>query len=159
VLNRIHTLAKSHTLYRIWINYSAQLRYPPHSTFLRVVACTFASESHQYQHQHHLYTTTTTTTTMSLSPQSEAIYASVDTAFTAIQAHANANGYAFSRYLPATVPRSQLQAAIISALALNFHAKDHNQRTICWRPLSPSHHSSQPISVCHYFCTASQFPR
>jgi hypothetical protein len=34
---------------------------------------------------------------MSLSPPSEAIYASVDTAFTAIQAHAKASGYAFSR--------------------------------------------------------------
>jgi hypothetical protein len=36
---------------------------------------------------------------MSLIPPSEAIYASVDTAFTAIQAHAKASGYAFSRAL------------------------------------------------------------
>jgi hypothetical protein len=36
---------------------------------------------------------------MSLSPPSEAIYDSVDTAFTAIQAHAKAHGYAFSRLI------------------------------------------------------------
>jgi hypothetical protein len=34
---------------------------------------------------------------MSLSPPNEAIYDSVDTAFTAIQAHAKASGYALSR--------------------------------------------------------------
>jgi hypothetical protein len=103
-------LAKYRTPVRIRSACSSQPCYLRHSIFLHAIACTFSSiraarfyntttSTSTPRPPHHHHCLLPPANTMSLLPPPEASYSDLTTAFTSIQSHPKAHGYAIVKHL------------------------------------------------------------